>query len=1532
MKMKVKHLFMTIFFVVLFLPIVVLAEETENEFNHIDIDKIVSLKYTVLGSEKSAPTVDSNLSGIKIYKLDKDDTSIKTEINFSNEDISQDENVYHINGTFPKYYTDDDTSVSNEVKYLVEYTFSDDEINRTVTYTKEYSFTSENNESTDDGILIKLQDNEIIKEFAPKIIVKKVLQENTPDPDLDKPFKFNIKDTSNDEVTPFTISTVSGNGSYTIKNIKLDTSYIIEEIDLANTYELVSIISDKEDQAVEHGDNAIAVKATDIEDTIIVTITNKSKLDHSKDIIDNGDGTYKISLDVTGENETSIKKANVIIVMDTSHSMVDNTTELVSRFKYTYNSNTYNDNYYYDSENNGNRVYYRNGRWRTSDSNNGAHYNGDVWAAPRESTVTRLVAEQNALYSVIQQLLSNNKPDKPDIIDISVVSFDIHAHDVLVDDNNQVIYYSHDYATIYDGISGVGVDHGTNWEEGLIKGLDYANFLKEQFPTEDVYVIFLTDGEPTARQGSSTYTTPNGGRGHQEDDAYWKHWNGASDEAKEIAENYTLYTIFTYGKELKYINFLDNLTHYAYSDYPDGTYTSEATIGAGDDEHRSSYFFNATDTSELVKALNKIVNDINISGIGSVIVNDGTTQSVTTSSGVSNLLTVDESSFEYWLTFDVTNNNKIKFNDTEVTISENSDGTYRLNWIEGGTEKYVDLEEGSYYSTNDDNETVFVYKWTGKNQLYNAAPPTAELVDGSVNWSLSKDKVGVLLNGVKYSVTFNVWPSQDTYDLISDLDNGILKYDDLDDNIKKYLTSNDGNYSLATNTIAILKYDDSRDNDGERITNFVNPEPVATGVSEISLKKYWENNLDERNSSSIDIYLTKDGIKYGNVDLDGKILPFTLKESEDWSKSLYISTGLISFNEETKTATIREVGHDYSFQESANDSYYWDLVVNTLRPMIINNELTMLIKVDSEEVNVDEFDEKNYLEKNGNKYFKICDKNGNQCAAYKVDTSNNSNFIKATNYRRSNLNITKVVDGDYKEGSTFKFELTVTDKLGNDLWFSIFDSNDNIVESADVSGTGLQKEYRNGNFTGYYYIPSGNKITVIMEPLWNLRFINLPNGSSYVFNEIVTAGFKFISAVSEEDETLENDGTSVSGNINTSNTKYTVVYTNQYIWTDVEVIKEWKEDTLDVRPQSITVRLYADNVEKYSQVITANNDWKYTWSNLDKYNSDGSLIVYTITEDKVDNYYTVINGYKIENTYLYTVVPIEITKEWVNYNSGSNDNIVITVSSSNIEEVEASDITISYDMCTVNGNKWTCELSFLKYYYDEANNELKLIEYMINEKSINGLELDSEGKYYVYDSKFINQLLGIWHSEIDGLNIKNTWEEMPTEDFIFKKIAFNSNNSLINGAVFRLYRYLLNEKSSDNLVNIYSDNSGTWELVAELGDEDMNTYNFTNLYFGEYRLIEIKAPDGYILPDGQWRIMVNPSDTNNPIEVEGIGVVPALISKTENEYLIPNKIIPVLPSTGGFGIPNYNLIGLLIMLFGASLYFINKNNYSEIKY
>ena len=97
----------------------------------------------------------------------------------------------------------------------------------------------------------------------------------------------------------------------------------------------------------------------------------------------------------------------------------------------------------------------------------------------------------------------------------------------------------------------------------------------------------------------------------------------------------------------------------------------------------------------------------------------------------------------------------------------------------------------------------------------------------------------------------------------------------------------------------------------------------------------------------------------------------------------------------------------------------------------------------------------------------------------------------------------------------------------------------------------------------------------------------------------------------------------------------------------VEGSKTWNDaDNQDgKRPSSITVRLFADGTEVTSKIVTANDNWSWSFTGLDKYNS-GTEIVYTISEDTVADYTTVVDGYNITNTHTPEKISISGSKTW----------------------------------------------------------------------------------------------------------------------------------------------------------------------------------------------------------------------------------------------------------------------------------------------
>ena len=101
---------------------------------------------------------------------------------------------------------------------------------------------------------------------------------------------------------------------------------------------------------------------------------------------------------------------------------------------------------------------------------------------------------------------------------------------------------------------------------------------------------------------------------------------------------------------------------------------------------------------------------------------------------------------------------------------------------------------------------------------------------------------------------------------------------------------------------------------------------------------------------------------------------------------------------------------------------------------------------------------------------------------------------------------------------------------------------------------------------------------------------------------------------------------------------------------DIPVTKTWNDsdDRDGNRPESITVRLYADGVEVDSHVLTAAEGWTYTFAEKPRYREDNKTeIAYTVDEDETAMYSKEIKGYNIVNSYRPEVTSRSVAKVWV---------------------------------------------------------------------------------------------------------------------------------------------------------------------------------------------------------------------------------------------------------------------------------------------
>ena len=167
---------------------------------------------------------------------------------------------------------------------------------------------------------------------------------------------------------------------------------------------------------------------------------------------------------------------------------------------------------------------------------------------------------------------------------------------------------------------------------------------------------------------------------------------------------------------------------------------------------------------------------------------------------------------------------------------------------------------------------------------------------------------------------------------------------------------------------------------------------------------------------------------------------------------------------------------------------------------------------------------------------------------------------------------------------------------------------------------------------------------------------------------------------------------------------------------DISGSKTWNDNNNQdgKRPDSITIRLYANGTELTDKVqtVTADNNWKWDFTDLPKY-AEGKLIAYTITEDSVDGYTSAVNGYDVTNTYSPEQTRVTVTKAWEDKNNQDGirpKSITVKLLADGADTKET--LTLS------SGNNWTGTFNNLDKYRDGGEE----IVYTIEEVEVSGYD------------------------------------------------------------------------------------------------------------------------------------------------------------------------------------------------------------------
>ncbi|WP_292750435.1 Cna B-type domain-containing protein, partial [Methanobrevibacter sp.] len=286
----------------------------------------------------------------------------------------------------------------------------------------------------------------------------------------------------------------------------------------------------------------------------------------------------------------------------------------------------------------------------------------------------------------------------------------------------------------------------------------------------------------------------------------------------------------------------------------------------------------------------------------------------------------------------------------------------------------------------------------------------------------------------------------------------------------------------------------------------------------------------------------------------------------------------------------------------------------------------------------------------------------------------------------------RVANATLNESNGWYHEFTnLTVFNGNDpIKYSIEELNV-TVNMTNVPAGVISVEYVSvvDNSTAYNWTVNNTLVTVVNATkiwndgnnAWNTRPDNitvylLADGvrvANATLNEANNWYHEFtnLTAFNGNDEIVYNiEEVNVTGHtsVTSNSTAYNFTIVNTPL-VNVSVIKVWTDnDNQDgVRNASVTIHLVKNNETVIATVVLNDtNNWRYVFEGLDKYQNNGTLINYTVTEDELENYTVKITGnnyeFIVNNTHVIELVNVTVVKVWTdNDNQDGVRNASVTI-------------------------------------------------------------------------------------------------------------------------------------------------------------------------------------------------------------------------------------------------------------------------------
>ncbi|MCD8129663.1 MAG: Cna B-type domain-containing protein [Lachnospiraceae bacterium] len=376
---------------------------------------------------------------------------------------------------------------------------------------------------------------------------------------------------------------------------------------------------------------------------------------------------------------------------------------------------------------------------------------------------------------------------------------------------------------------------------------------------------------------------------------------------------------------------------------------------------------------------------------------------------------------------------------------------------------------------------------------------------------------------------------------------------------------------------------------------------------------------------------------------------------------------------------------------------------------------------------------------------------------------------------------------------------------------------------------------------------------------WQYTFTDLPvywnEGQAITYSVVESPVSGYVRSVADANEEHE----------------FVITNTHEIETVDIPVEKIWddNDDQDGVRAEDITVVLTGSDGTVREMVLTAESDWKYTFTDLPVYWNEGALITYSLQEKEVDGYTDEViageDGYSftVTNNHIPAVTDVVVSKVWDDADNQDGirpESIAVILSGSDGSTYEA-------ELTAVNGYSYL--FSGLPVYYDHGT----LITYTVKEIVVEGYETT----YTVDESGYLFTITNMHEPEMVSIPVTKVWNDNDDQDGIrLESITVTLNGS--NGTAY----------------------------TAELTSENDWTYLFEDVYVYwnegeavEYTLTEVIV-DGYeteiaLNEDGSGFILTN---THEP-ETTAVTVEKVWEDDENRDGVRPENIHVVLTGTDG---------------------------------